>query len=270
MTGAEHDISFRAMGCDVRFLIGAPRGRMCRPPRCSAPRSARGCGRSERTGGLVDPTLVSELERAGYADSREGAERAPLSEALAAAPARRPARPSPHAVWRRVRVDAASVRRPAGVRIDTGGTCKGLAADAVARRLRGHSRFVVDCGGDMAVGGDDALRRPYEVAVQHPLSAEIVHTLKIARGGVATSGLDRRIWRRPDGSFAHHLLDPSTGEPAWTGLIGATAVGHSALEAETLAKHALLVGPAGAPDVLAELGGAIFHDSGDVQVVAPA
>jgi thiamine biosynthesis lipoprotein len=220
----------------------------------------------------VDPTLVGDLERAGYRTSREGAERASLTEALSVAPRRRPARPHPRAPWPWVTVDAraGTVRRPPGVRIDTGGTGKGLAADAVARRLKDYSRVAIDCGGDIAVGGEDALRRPYDIDVRHPLSGEIVHRLPLARGGVATSGLDVRLWRRADGSFAHHLLDPSTGEPAWTGLIGATAVGYSALEAETLAKHALLLGPSGAPDVLARLGGVLIHDSGDVQVVEPA
>lgn len=62
------------------------------------------------------------------------------------------------------------------------------------------------------------------------------------------------LWRNPDGSFSHHLLDPSSGTPAWTGLIGATAIADSALEAETLSKMALLLGPAGACEVLSESG----------------
>src|SRR4051795_8460415 len=86
------------------------------------------------------------------------------------------------------------------------GTGKGLAADAVACRLAGFSRFVVDCGGDIAVGGTATLSRPYEIAVEHPLTGERVHTLSVSRGGVATSGLNVRIWRRAGGSFAHHLL----------------------------------------------------------------
>jgi thiamine biosynthesis lipoprotein len=310
---AEHDTSFRSMGCDVRLLIGTP-ARRTQPPACEAASSERafveafaarlsrfdacsevhamngdlrpevpasplvrtavaaGLWAAERTGGIVDPTLVGALERAGYASSREGAERAPLADALALAPPRRPARPHPEARWREVAVDhaAGTVRRPAGVRIDTGGTGKGLAADAVAKRLEGYSRFVVDCGGDIAVGGPDALTRPYSIDVQHPLSGEVVHRLSLGRGGVATSGIDSRVWRRADGSFAHHLIDPSTGEPAWTGLISATAVAGSALEAETLAKQALLLGPAHAPGVLARSGGVLVHDDGDVQVVEPA
>ena len=55
--------------------------------------------------------------------------------------------------------------------------------------------------------------------------------LWLVRGGVATSGLGSRLWRDPEGRPAHHLLDPSTGAPAWTGLISATAVGGTALGA---------------------------------------
>ena len=92
--------------------------------------------------------------------------------------------------------DAAGVIvRPPGVMIDTGGTGKGLCADAVAHRLSGYTRFVVDCGGDIAVGGVGAQFDPYEIEVEHPLTGEPIGALRIARGGVATSGLNVRIWR---------------------------------------------------------------------------
>jgi thiamine biosynthesis lipoprotein len=162
-----------------------------------------------------------------------------------------------------------TIRRPPGLRIDTGGTGKGLAADAVAHRLGSYSRYVVDCGGDIAVGGVGAQLEPIAIAVEHPLTGECVHTLHLGQGGVATSGLNVRIWRRADGSFAHHLLDPASGEPVWSGLIGATALAPSALEAETLSKLALLTGPAGARRALAEHGGLVVHDDGDVELIGP-
>jgi hypothetical protein len=80
-------------------------------------------------------------------------------------------------------------------------------------------------------------------------------------------GLNVRIWRGADGVYAHHLLDPSTGSPVWSGLVGATALGGSAVEAETLSKMALLLGPEGARRVLTEYGGVIVHDSGEVEAV---
>src|SRR4051812_10958695 len=244
---------------------------------------------AEATGGLIDPTVLPALERAGYRESREGAYMGTglcharssrpastgsvhvLAHALRDAPARRPARPAAGAAWRSVRVDDARgvIERPPGVRLDTGGVGKGLAADAVAHRLSGHDRFVVDCGGDLVVGGPGAEGRPFDIEVEHPLTGECAHRLAVAAGGVATSGLNVRVWRRADGGFAHHLIDPSTGEPAWTGLIAATALAPTALEAETLSKAALLRGPAGARETLAVHGGLVVHDDGDVELVGP-
>jgi sulfoxide reductase heme-binding subunit YedZ len=76
-------------------------------------------------------------------------------------------------------------------------------------------------------------------------------------GGVATSGLDVRLWRAPDGTPRHHLLDPATGAPAWTGVIAATALGETAVDAEIDAKAALLAGATGAVRLLREVGGAV-------------
>jgi thiamine biosynthesis lipoprotein len=162
-----------------------------------------------------------------------------------------------------------SVSRPPGLMLDTGGTGKGLCADAVAYRLRGYTRCVVDCGGDIAVGGVGAQLEPYEIDVEHPVTGTSIGTISLKRGGIATSGLNIRIWREPGGGFAHHLLDPSTGRPAWTGLVSVTAVGETALEAETLSKLALLLGPEGAREVLAPLGGVTVRDDGGWEVVGP-
>ncbi len=225
---------------------------------------------AERSGGLVDSGLLDEIEDAGYPGTPEEPA-VPLASALAVAPPRRAARPRPDSDRPRFEVDedAGTVSRPSGVHFDSGGIGKGLAADLIARRLAGYQRFVVDCGGDIRVGGNDALLHPYEIGVEHPLSGERTHAIGLGFGGIGTSGLNVRIWKAADGSYRHHLLDPSTGEPAWTGLIGATALGDTALEAETLAKAALLSGPEGGRAALAEIGGLMVHDDGRVETVGP-
>ncbi len=308
---SEHDVQFDAMGSHVRLLIGEPapgmepaaeaaeRARrfvaefdaklsrfkpdseLCvlnadsreRVPASPLLRAAvkAGLAAAERSGGLVDPTLTDEIESAGYVGSRAGVAGAPLADALAEAPSRRPAAPNPAARWRRFAVDdeAGTVSRPPGVRFDTGGAGKGLAADLLAARLRGYSRFIVDCGGDIRIGGPDALLRPYEVFVEHPLTGERAHVLRLSAGAVATSGLNVRVWRGGDGRYAHHLLDPASGEPAWTGLVGVTALGDTAVEAETFSKAALLSGPERGREVLAERGGLLVHDGGRVEPVGP-
>jgi len=218
---------------------------------------------ARRTDGLVDPTVIDLLERGGYANSRAGVAPAPLAQALAAAPPRRIARARPGAAWRRVQVDSAArrVRRPAGVRLDLGGTAKGGAVDVAAAMLATLPGFAVDAGGDVRLGGRDAVPRRVEIA--HPLHGGVAHRFELATGAVATSGLRTRVWRTPDG-FAHHLMDPGRGGPAWTGVIQATALAPTALEAETLAKTALLRGPIAGRALLAPRGGALILDDGTV------
>jgi thiamine biosynthesis lipoprotein len=299
----EHELTFRCMGTDVR-LLGPDRAglddarawlasfdarlsrfrddsELCalnRDRRPAVPASAllrtavsAGLWAARRTNGLVDPTVLPALRRAGYRASLAGVTPTGLAEALAAAPPRRAARPHPAARWRRVQVDDAlgTVRRPRGLELDSGGCGKGLAADAVAHRLRERERFAVDCGGDLRVGGGAARDAPYEVEVAHPFGGEPIHRLWLGPGAIATSGIDSRLWLRPDGTFAHHLIDPTTAEPAWTGLVSVTALAPTALEAETLAKAALLRGPRAAGALLTEHGGVLVHDDGDVELAGP-
>ena len=219
------------------------------------------------TGGLVDPTLVREIEQAGYRSHYEGPG-LPLAVALTRAPARRPGRPSPDAAWRLVRTDrrTSTVTRPPGVRIDPGGIAKGVFADELAAALSAHEAFVVDCGGDLRLGGRWAPVR--EVHVASPFDATVLHTFNLRAGGVATSGIGKRSWIDADGHVAHHLLDPGTGRPAFTGVVQVTALAPTATEAEMLSKTALLSGPAHAHEVLVH-GGVIVLDDGDYVVLDP-
>lgn len=209
---------------------------------------------AELTSGLVDPTLTEALEANGYDRTRREPE-LPLHHALIQAPARVPA--TPGSAWTRVEVTDHSIRRPPGLQLDTGGIGKGLAVDMLALRLNG-GRWAIDCGGDLRVSG------AFAVNVRHPLTGETIETLRLQDQAVATSGIDRRLWRAPDGTPRHHILDPATHEPAWTGVIGATALAPTAAEADTLAKAALLSGPDQAPRWLRRHGGLFILDDGSV------
>lgn len=223
---------------------------------------------ARRSGGLVDPTLVDELEDAGYATSRADLASEGIADALAGAPEREAASRRADSRWQEISVDAVAgeVTRPAGVRLDTGGCGKGLAADLAAKRLGGYSTFVIDAGGDLRLGGERPLERL--VRIDHPIDDSSAHEFQLDIGAVATSGIKTRLWRTERG-FAHHLLDPSTGRPAWTGLIQATSLGTTTLEAETLAKMAFLSGPEGAREILSEHGGVIVLDDGRVELCGP-
>jgi len=85
-------------------------------------------------------------------------------------------------------------------------------------------------------------------------------------GANSTRGISRRRWLDDRGFPAHHLLDASTGRPAFTGVVQATALAPSALEAEVRAKAALLSGPERASDWLPH-GGVIVYEDGDFSVL---
>jgi thiamine biosynthesis lipoprotein len=216
--------------------------------------------------GLVDPTLLRGIERAGYASTRIGRQAAPLAEALARAPARMPAAPHPAGSWRRIQIDTGNhaIRLPRGVRLDLGGSAKGMAVDLASGMLVAHPAFAIDAGGDVRLGGTQAT--PRVVDIDHPLENRPAHRLEVTTGAVATSGLRTRIWAT-DAGFAHHLIDPARGAPAWTGVIQATALAPSTLEAETLAKVALLRGPLAGRAALQRHGGALILDSGKLILV---
>jgi FAD:protein FMN transferase len=184
----------------------------------------------ERTEGRFDPAVLDAVEAAGYDRSFE------LMDVDGDGDVhrhRRRGRSTPRGPGQ-VRIDGLLIELEPGVRLDLGGIGKGYAADRAADVLALAGPCLVNAGGDIAVRGGS-----WPVGV-----AEGV-TLELTSGAIATSGRDRRRWRR-DGRELHHLIDPSTGEPADTDLLRVTAVAADAAEAEVLAKWLFLAGEAGA------------------------
>jgi thiamine biosynthesis lipoprotein len=223
---------------------------------------------SRETGGLVDATLGAEIERAGYAAPMAG-DGIPLARALALAPARAPATNSPADRWCQISVDPrqGAVTRPPGLAVDLGGIAKGVFADELAVLLAGFDGFAVDCAGDLRIGGKAGT--PRQVHVASPFADSVLHTFTLDGVAAATSGIGRRSWLTDDGRPAHHLLDPGTGAPAFTGVVQATALAPTAAEAEVLAKAAVLSGPGGATQWLRH-GGVIVYDDASYVVLEPA
>jgi len=174
-----------------------------------------------RTRGLFDPTVHDALVAAGYDRTFED-----LADDGGAAGAR-PCGGGVDVVGTRITLER-------GFRLDLGGIGKGFAAERVAELLGVSAPTLVSAGGDVAVRGLPAAGT-WAVGIDEEL------TLGLDRGGVATSGVDRRRWRR-GGLDRHHIVDPRTGLPAETDLVRVTAVARDAVEAEVLAKELLLSG----------------------------
>jgi thiamine biosynthesis lipoprotein len=133
-----------------------------------------------------------------------------------------------------------------GVDLDLGAIAKGDAADRACALMAGAGPCLVSAGGDLAVSGPRP-DGPWAVAIA---TADGPLTLALERGGLATSGTDRRWWSR-GGRVAHHAIDPRRGRSAATDLVRATAVAATAAEADARAT-ALLVAGSGAGGRLAD------------------
>lgn len=171
------------------------------------------------TDGLVDPTLAEALEAAGYDRDFALLEDSDV-----------PAGPASPSRLGAVRLDGRILRRPPGVALDLNGVVKSLAVDEAVRLLPGD--------GFVSAGGDLAVRGPVDVGLPGG------GTVRVLEGGLATSGVATRSWRR-GGEEQHHLVDPRTGLPSASHWQQVTVSGGSCLAADVAAKAAFLLGDDG-------------------------
>jgi thiamine biosynthesis lipoprotein len=173
--------------------------------------------------GRFDPTVHDALIAAGYDRTFDDVVDDDTSPAGV-----------PRACGGGVHLDGRHIELDPGVRIDLGGIGKGFAAERVAAQLALVGPSLVSAGGDVAIRGVPA-------DGSWPIAVDSTLTLGLTRGGLATSGRDRRRWRHA-GVEQHHLIDPSTGLPSRTDLVRVTAVAADTVEAEVLAKTLFLAG----------------------------
>jgi thiamine biosynthesis lipoprotein len=198
------------------------------------------------TDGLVDPTVGSDLRRAGYTvDVDEIDADAPYPEA-------RPQRRS----WRDIRLTepgdgstgrsaggAATLRLPADVVLDFGATAKALAADRAARRAAAQlgTGVLVSLGGDVSAAGPEPVAG-WRVRLQDgPAEPAWTVTLRGA-GGVATSSLLHRVWMRA-GRQVSHIIDPRTGQPVPPVWRTVAVIAPTCLAANVWSTAAMVLGP---------------------------
>ncbi len=200
-----------------------------------------------QTHGLFDITVLPALVQIGYTHSALSSVAAP---------------PVPGRVVGlsgMVMVDAArsTITVPATSAVDLGGIGKGFAADLVADELlaAGATGVLVNLGGDLAVRGLPSDDTSWYLGIEDP-SAPPKHValLRVASGGIATSGTTVRRWTAPDGQLRHHLIDPTTAQPSATATLTATVLASDCATAEVFATAAMMLDAASAVAMLGQVG----------------
>jgi len=134
-----------------------------------------------------------------------------------------------------------TVYLPRGMRLDFGGSAKGWAAHQAAKRLARIAPALVNAGGDIAISHSNTRKQTWEIGIVNPFhSDQQVESVKLFRGGIATSGTDYRRWQQ-NGFTCNHLIDPRSGISAASDVISATVIAHNIMTAEMAAKTALLL-----------------------------
>ena len=147
--------------------------------------------------------------------------------------------------WSQVEWTAPVIRLPKGMEIDFGGIGKEYAVDRVAEDLAAtfEGSFLVNFGGDLRVTGPRTGDEPWQVAIERPgRDGEGIGQVPITRGGLATSGDDRRYVMH-EGCRYGHILDPRTGWPVADTPRSVTVHAGTCVEAGMLATLAILQGP---------------------------
>ena len=129
-----------------------------------------------------------------------------------------------------------------GMMINLGGIAKGYivkrAVEAIKKR--GIKRGIVRAGGDMVVfqGPKDP---PFRVGIQHPRKrGKLLGTIQVSNSAIATSGDYERSFIK-DGIRYHHIIDPTTGFPAYR-CQAVTIVAKDAMTADALSTAVFVTG----------------------------
>ena len=197
------------------------------------------------TNGTFDPLMLDQLIALGYDRTWDA-----IVDSTQPFPEPSTAVTSPIELFPEI----SAVCLPDGCRFDPGGIGKGLAGDMVAAALleAGAESVQIELGGDVRVAGPEWTGGPWRVAVDDAdHGSPSPATITLPQGGVATSSVVRRRWRRA-GVDVHHLIDPRTGFSASTDLDAVTVVAPTLWWAEVMAKVALIRGAAHARSALRE------------------
>ena len=118
--------------------------------------------------------------------------------------------------WQNVVLQDQSIALPlAGMEVDLGGFGKEYAADRAVQVLKekGVTHGYVNLAGDMRFLGPKPTGEPWMIGIQDPrVRDQVVATLPITQGGLATSG-DYERYFELNGQRYCHVLNPKTGMP---------------------------------------------------------
>ena len=159
--------------------------------------------------------------------------------------------------YTQIQYDAATgvVTLPEGMEIDLGSVAKGYAGQLAAQMLRnsGVESALLNLGGNVQTVGAKPDGSPWQIGIKDPQGEDAMMVLSVEDQAVVTSGGYERYFEQ-DGQTYWHIMDPSTGHPADSGLISVTIVGDEGVVCDGLSTALFVMGLEKAADLWAQSG----------------
>ena len=152
-----------------------------------------------------------------------------------------------------------------GQSINLGAIAKGYAADEVKRILgeSGIQNAMINLGGNIWAVGEGPSAQSWMIGIQNPMepTGEAMGHLLVRDQTIVTSGSYEHFFIK-NGMRYHHILDPRTGQPAKTNLLGITVIGNCSMDMDALATSVFIMGYEKGTQLIERMGAqAIFIDT---------
>ena len=199
-----------------------------------------------RTGGALDISVYPIVRAWGFTT---GSYQVPDEETIQSL--------LPLVDYTQIQYDAATgvVTLPEGMEIDLGSVAKGYAGQLAAQMLREHGvqSALLNLGGNVQTVGTKPDGSPWEIGIKDPQGEDAMMVLSVEDQAVVTSGGYERYFEQ-DGQTYWHIIDPSTGHPADSGLLSVTIVGKQGIICDGLSTSLFVMGLEKAADLWAQSG----------------
>lgn len=155
-----------------------------------------------------------------------------------------------HVDHRAITLGEGEVTLPEGMEVDLGSVAKGYTGDRLCAllRARGVESAILDLGGNVQALGEKPDGSPWRVGIRDPKKDGLLGIADLRDEAAVTSGGYERYFTDEEGRLWWHIIDPKSGYPARSGLIGVTVVGPSGLRCDALSTALFILGEDGAID----------------------
>lgn len=132
-----------------------------------------------------------------------------------------------------------------GMGLDLGAIAKGYAADDVRNILQseGVKSAYINLGGNVLVIGGKPDGSFWNVGIQDPRQnrGNVMASIEVKNKTIVTSGNYERYFKK-DGIIYHHIIDPTTGFPAKSGIISVSIISNDSFDADALSTSVFILG----------------------------